>query len=143
MEPGASLFGEFQSLGLDNFENVEQHPEEGYVGKLNVIDIESELGSEFGSPDRQLPHLQKHLGLGGLSKMRSMDEHESDYGGGMSWASKAHFGSQPSMAETNLFRGHPGIGELGIPRGHPGIGSLGQLVSQPGMTFNSIREVFE
>ena len=140
MDPGASLFGEFQSLGLDGFENVEQHPEEGYVGKLNVIDIDSELGSELGSPDRQLPHLQKvaHPGLGGVGKMRSMDEHESEFGGGLSgsglsWAAKAQFGSQPILAESNLFRGHPGIGELGPPRGHPGIGSLGQLGGHPGM----------
>ena len=138
MEPGASLFGEFQSLGLDTFENVEQHPEEGYVGKLNVIDIESELGSELGSPERQLPHLQKlaYSGLGALGKMRSMDEHASEFGGGLSWAAKTQFGSQPALAESDLFRGHPGIGELGPPRGHPGIGSLGQLGGHPGNNLN-------
>ena len=117
---------------------MEQHPEEGYVGKLNVIDIESELESELGSPDRQLPHLQKlaYSGLGALGKMRSMDDHASEFGGGLSWAAKTQFGSQPALAESDLFRGHPGIGELGPPRGHPGIGSLGQLGGHPGNNLN-------
>lgn len=87
----------------------EQHPEEGYVGNLNVIDVESELCS----PVRKLP------GLGDLGRMRSLDDKMADLGTEFSSLGKSYgeFGS----FELSFSKGHPGIGE--IPgRGHPGLG---------------------
>jgi hypothetical protein len=109
----------------------EQHPEEGYVGNLNVIDVESELCS----PVRRLP------GLGDLGRMRSLDDKMPELGNDLSSLGKSfgEFGSQPAFSELNISKGHPGIGELGPPRnfnelgGHPGIGSLGQIGGHPGI----------
>ena len=108
---------------------LEHHPsEDGYVGDLNVIDVESELYS----PVRQLPGLRE------IGRIRSLDEKMSEATEFCSTRGLVNeFGSHPAI--SGLGKGHPGIGELGPGpifgerKGHPGIGSLGHIGGHPGI----------
>ena len=110
---------------------IDEHPsEDGYVGDLNVIDVESELCS----PVRQLP------GLRDIGRIRSLDEKMSEANEFCSTRGLVNeFGSQPAISGLGLGKGHPGIGELGPGsifgegKGHPGIGSLGHIGGHPGI----------
>ena len=131
---------------LEPLDIAEQHPEEGYVGKLSVIDVESEIGS----PVRRLP------GLGELGRFKSLDEKMLDFGELSAPKGFAEFGSQPLISGLGIgeigppsffselgghseigtfggMGGHSGIGSLGQIGGHPGLGSLGQMGGHPGL----------
>ena len=116
------------------FDFDEHHPEEGYVGKLNVIEVESGLCS----PVRQLPALRN------IGRIKSLDEKMSEMNDfeDLPRGRGFEFGSQPAI--SGLGKGHPGIGEIGPPSsfsefgfrgigGHPGIGSLGPQQGHPGI----------
>ena len=131
---------------MEPLDFAEQHPEEGYVGKLSVIDVESEIGS----PVRRLP------GLGELGRFKSLDEKMLDFGELSAPKGFAEFGSQPLISGLGIgeigppsffselgghseigtfggMGGHSGIGSLGQIGGHPGLGSLGQMGGHPGL----------